>query len=158
MRTWIRLTQTPNDLTLTLARWVLAIIFFGHGAQKAFGWFDGMGFERAIALFQDTMGIPPALTTFVMFTELAGAAGLVLGLLTRIAAMGLLGIMVVAPFANHLYPRFFMNWSGNRGGEGYEYHLLAIALLVVLVARGSGALSLDRFLSRTLDTPPRVSS
>jgi putative oxidoreductase len=56
--------------------------------------------------------------------------------------------MLVAPFANHLYPRFFMNWTGTRGGEGYEYHLLAIALLAGLIYRGSGALSLDGLLGK----------
>jgi putative oxidoreductase len=81
-----------------------------------------------------------------MFTELSAALGFVLGLLSRIAAFGLLVVMIIAPFANHLYPRFFMNWTGTRGGEGYEYHLLAIALLAGIVYRGSGALSLDRWL------------
>ena len=141
---WKRLTQTSNDPTLTVARGVLAVIFLGHGTQKALGWFGGMGFERSLAFFQDTMGIPPPLTILVMITELAGAAGFIAGFLTRIAAAGLMAIMVVAPFANHLYPRFFMNWSGTRGGEGYEYHLLAIALLLVLIVRGGGAWSFDR--------------
>lgn len=152
-----RLIQTRNDATLLVARWVLAAIFFGHGAQKAFGWFGGMGFERALAMFQDTMAIPPALTVFVMFTELAGAAGLVLGLLTRVASLGLLSIMIVAPFANHLYPRFFMNWSGTREGEGYEYHLLAIALLLILLAQGGGVWSVDRMLARRSETGAKVS-
>jgi putative oxidoreductase len=154
---WTRLTQTQNDPTLTIARWVLAAIFFGHGTQKAFGWFGGMGFDRSLAYFQDTMGIPAALTVFVMFTELSAATGLVLGLLTRIAALGLLGIMVVAPFANHLYPRFFMNWSGTRGGEGYEYHLLAIALLLILVAKGGGTASLDRLIASRPESKKKVS-
>lgn len=151
------MARTSNDPTLTVARWVLAIIFLGHGTQKAFGWFGGMGFERSLALFQDTMGIPPPLTMLVMFVELAGAAGLVSGFLTRLAAAGLLTIMAVAPFANHLYPRFFMNWSGTRGGEGYEYHLLAIALLFVLIMRGGGAWSLDRSLAPSQGSRGKVS-
>jgi len=155
---WKRLTYTSNDVTLTIARWVLAAIFIGHGTQKALGWFGGLGFERSLTVFQETMGIPPALTVLVMFTELAGALGLIAGFLTRVAASGLLAIMLVAPFANHLYPRFFMNWSGTRGGEGYEYHLLAIALLLVLIARGGGALSLDRMLEeRQSETRVKVS-
>ncbi len=153
---WTRLIQTKNDLTLTFARWVLAAIFFGHGTQKALGWFGGMGFERSLAFFQDTMSIPPALTIFVMFTELSAATGLVLGLLTRVAAFGLLSIMIVAPFANHLYPRFFMNWSGTRGGEGYEYHLLAIALLLVLLVRGGGATSIDRVIAGRAELKAKV--
>jgi putative oxidoreductase len=83
-----------------------------------------------------------------MFTELSAATGLVLGFLTRVASLGLFVVMIIAPFASHLYPRFFMNWSGTRGGEGYEYHLLAIALLLGLMVRGGGAWSLDRLLTR----------
>jgi putative oxidoreductase len=55
--------------------------------------------------------------------------------------------MLVAPFANHLYPHFFMNWTGRQVGEGFEYHLLAIALIVTVLVRGGGALSLDRSIS-----------
>jgi len=152
---WSRLSRSSNDPSLTIVRLVLAIIFLGHGTQKAFGWFGGMGFERSLAFFQDTMGIPPPLTVLVMITELAGAAGLLAGFLTRLAATGLMAIMVVAPFANHLYPRFFMNWSGTRGGEGYEYHLLAIALLLVLITRGGGAWSLDRSLAQRQRSPAK---
>ena len=140
--------RTDRDPTLTLARFVLAAIFLGHGTQKAFGWFGGMGFERSLEFFQATMGIPAPLTVFLIFTELSASVGFILGLLSRIAALGLLVAMVVAPFANHLYPRFFMNWTGMRGGEGYEYHLLAIALLAGILYRGSGALSLDGWLWR----------
>ena len=142
-----KLMQTPNDFTLTLARFVLAAIFIGHGSQKVFGWFGGAGPQGTIDFFQRTMGIPAPLTVFVMFTEMSAALGFLTGLLGRVAAFGLLCVMVVAPFANHLYPRFFMNWTGTRGGEGYEYHLLAIALLVAILVRGSGALSLDRVIS-----------
>jgi putative oxidoreductase len=115
-----------------------------------------MGFERSLAFFQDTMSIPPALTVFVMCTELSAATGLLLGFLTRIAAFGLLAIMIVAPFANHLYPRFFMNWSGTRGGEGYEYHLLAISLLLVLLVRGGGAASVDRVIAGPAELKAKV--
>jgi putative oxidoreductase len=141
------LFRTPNDFTLALARLILATIFFAHGTQKMFGFFGGPGFDRAIAIFQTTMGIPPPLTILAMTAEVAGAIGLALGLLSRVAALGVLGVMVVAPFANHLYPRFFMNWQNNRPGEGYEYHLLAIALIVTVLVRGAGALSVDRWIA-----------
>lgn len=146
-----RLIRTKNDFTLTIARVILAAIFLGHGSQKVLGWFGGRGPAGTIELFEKTMGIPAFLTVLVMFTEMSGGLGLAVGLLGRVAAGGLLCVMVVAPFANHLYPRFFMNWTGNRGGEGYEYHLLAIALLLVVAYRGCGALSLDRFLSKSKD-------
>ena len=39
-----------------------------------------------------------------------------------------------------------MNWSGNQRGEGFEYHLLALALALLIMVRGAGAWSLDRVL------------
>lgn len=142
-----KLLATPNDPTLTLARIILAIIFFAHGSQKMFGFFGGRGVSGTIAIFEQTMGIPAPFTILAMTAEVFGAAGLFLGLFSRIAALGLLVVMIVAPFANHLYPNFFMNWTGRQVGEGYEYHLLAIALIVTILVRGAGALSLDRAIS-----------
>jgi putative oxidoreductase len=142
-----KLLATPNDSTLTLARIILAVIFFAHGSQKMFGFFGGRGPSGTIALFQQTMGIPAPLTVLAMIAEVFGAAGLFLGLFSRVAALGVLVVMIVAPFANHLYPNFFMNWTGRQVGEGFEYHLLAIALIVTILVRGAGALSLDRAIS-----------
>lgn len=141
------LFRTSNDLTLTIARIVLALVFLGHGTQKMFGWFGGPGFSRAIEIFDQTMGIPPALTVLAMVAEVFGGLGLLVGLLTRIAALGVLVVMIVAPFANGLYVRFFMNWQGRNPGEGYEYHLLAIALILVVLVHGAGAASLDRIIA-----------
>jgi putative oxidoreductase len=112
-----------------------------------FGFFGGRGISGTIEIFQQTMGIPAPLTIMAMTAEVFGAIGLFLGLFSRIAAMGVLVVMVVAPFANHLYPHFFMNWQGRQTGEGYEYHLLAIALIVTILVRGAGALSIDRAIS-----------
>ena len=124
------LFRTPNDLTLTVARVVLALVFLGHGAQKMFGMFGGLGFTRTIEVFEATMGIPAFLTVLAMVAEVFGGLGLLVGLLTRIAAAGVLVVMIVAPLANGLYVRFFMNWQGRNPGEGFEYHLLAIALIL----------------------------
>ena len=143
-----RILRTDNDWTVPVARLVLAAIFLGHGSQKALGWFGGLGFSGTLDVFERTMGIPPVLTVLVMFTEIAGALGLLLGLLSRVAAFGLLVVMIIAPIANGLYPRFFMNWTGRNMGEGFEYHLLAIALLLGIVVRGAGALSVDRMIAK----------
>ncbi len=151
-----KLLATSPDFTLTVARIVLAVIFFAHGAQKAFGWFGGPGFDNAITIFQTTMGIPAPLTVFVMFTELAGALGLALGLLSRIAAFGIMMLMIVAPFANGLYPQFFMNWAGRFMHEGYEYHLLAIALSLTVMVRGGGAWSVDGTIYPSSTARPAV--
>jgi putative oxidoreductase len=146
--TWPWLFRTSNDLTLTVARLMLALVFLGHGSQKMFGWFGGLGYLRTLELFEDTMGIPPALTTMAMVAEVFGGLGLLVGLLTRVAAAGVMVVMIVAPLANGLYVRFFMNWTGRNPGEGFEYHLLAIALILVVMVHGAGALSLDRQIAR----------
>lgn len=141
---WRKLFSTDTrDFTLTIARAVLAVIFFAHGSQKMFGLFGGRGIPGTIEIFQTTMGLPAPVTLLVMFTEVFGALALALGLLSRLAAFGVGVIMIVAPFANHLYPRFFMNWTGQQPGEGYEYHLLALALAISVAVRGGGAWSLD---------------
>jgi putative oxidoreductase len=137
------LFRTSHDPTLTVARLVLALVFLGHGTQKVFGWFGGLGFSGTLDVFEQTMGIPPALTVMAMSAEVLGGLGLIAGLLTRIAACGVLVVMIVAPFANGLYVRFFMNWTGRNAGEGFEYHLLAIALILVVLVHGGGAWSLD---------------
>lgn len=149
-----KLMCTPNDPTLTLARIILAVIFFAHGSQKMFGFFGGRGVTGTIAIFQQTMGIPAPLTILAMTAEVFGAIGLFLGLFSRIAALGVLVVMIIAPFANHLYPNFFMNWTGRQTGEGFEYHLLAIALIVSVLVRGAGALSIDRLLTTTRTAKP----
>jgi putative oxidoreductase len=72
--------------------------------------------------------------------------GLIAGLLTRVAAVGIGVTMLAAIVMVHGRNGLFMDWIGARKNHGYEYHLLAIALVVVLVAKGSGAFSLDRVL------------
>ena len=153
-RTFSLLLQTRNDLTLTIARLMLSLVFLGHGTQKMFGWFGGLGFSRTLEVFEQTMGIPAALTVMAMVAEVFGGLGLLFGLLTRVAAAGVLVVMIVAPLANGLYVRFFMNWQGRNPGEGFEYHLLAIALILVVLVHGAGAFSLDRVLSTRSGTIP----
>jgi putative oxidoreductase len=56
--------------------------------------------------------------------------------------------MVVAVLKVHTRNGLFMNWTGTQRGEGYEYHLLAMAIAILIMAHGAGAWSLDRALSR----------
>jgi putative oxidoreductase len=117
-----------------------------HGAQKVFGWFGGEGYWATVdAMGQQ--GIPAFLATLVMAGELLGGLALVVGLLGRVAAAGIAVIMLGAMFLVHGQYGFFMNWTGTQLGEGVEYHLLALGLALVVVIRGSGALSLDRALA-----------
>jgi putative oxidoreductase len=141
-----KLLSTPNDLTLTLVRLVLGIVFFAHGAQKMLGWFGGYGFQGTMGFFTHS-GIPAPLAFLAICAEFFGGLGLIFGLLSRIAAFGIMVNMLVAIATVHRFNGLFMNWFGNQKGEGYEYHLLAIALCLVVMIKGAGALSIDRALA-----------
>jgi putative oxidoreductase len=141
-----KLLATSDDWTLTLLRLVMGVIFFAHGAQKTFGWFGGYGFSGTMGFFTQMMHIPAPFAFLAICAEFLGGVGLILGALGRIAAFGIACNMVVAILLVHHNFGLFMNWSGQQKGEGFEYHLLAIAIAVVLMARGSGAFSVARAL------------
>jgi putative oxidoreductase len=143
-----RLMSTSNDVVLTTLRLVLGVVYFAHGAQKMLGWFGGYGFHGTMGFFTH-MGMPAPVAFLVICTEFFGGLGLIVGLLTRIAALGIGVEMIGAIFMVHMANGFFMNWAGNQKGEGFEYHLLAIAMCAALLLRGAGAFSLDRTLSKS---------
>jgi len=141
------LIATTNDHTIALARLMLGVVFFMHGAQKALGWFGGYGFHSTMHFFTG-MGIPTPFALLAISAEFLGGIGLIVGFLSRIAAFGIAVNMVVAIFMVHLPNGIFMNWFGNQKGEGYEYHLLAIALCILIMVKGAGALSVDLALTK----------
>jgi putative oxidoreductase len=142
-----KLLATSNDWTLTLLRLALGIIFFAHGTQKTLGWFGGYGFTATMGFFTQMLHIPAPLAFLAICAEFLGGIGLILGALGRLAAFGIAFNMVVAIVMVHAQFGLFMNWSGQQKGEGFEYHLLTIAIALVLMARGSGAFSVDRALT-----------
>lgn len=79
--------------------------------------------------------------------EFFGGLGLMTGLLTRVSALGVAVDMAVAVAMVEGHEGFFMNWEGQKQGEGYEYHLLVLAITYVLITKGGGALSVDRLLA-----------
>jgi putative oxidoreductase len=145
-----RLLKTDNDLAALIARVALALVIFPHGAQKALGWFGGGGFRTTMDGFAH-MGIPAPLAFLAIVAEFAGSIGLVLGCLSRIAAFGVLCNMVVAAALVSAPHGFFMNWYGDQKGEGFEFHILAAGLALVVLVRGGGAMSVDRLVSRDRD-------
>ena len=144
MRKWI---ATPNDWTLTLLRLAAGIMILAHGLQKTLGWFGGPGFSAQMAGFEQ-MHIPAIFAFLAIMTEFLGGLGLILGALTRIAALGLAVDMTVGVYLVHWHNGFFMNWSGHQKGEGFEFHILVVAMAIVLMARGGGAASVDRALAK----------
>jgi putative oxidoreductase len=142
-----RLLKTSDEYGLTLARLALGIVFFAHGAQKTLGWFGGYGFTGTMGFFTQQMHIPAAFAFLAIMAEFLGGLGLIVGALTRIAAFGVFSVMAVAVATVHWRNGLFMNWFGNQKGEGFEYHLLAMALALVLMLRGAGALSADKLVA-----------
>src|SRR5215469_8993759 len=138
-----KLLATSDDWVLALQRLVMGIVFFAHGAQKALGWFGGYGFSGTMGFFTQQMHIPAVFAFLAICAEFLGGLGLILGLLGRVAAFGIACNMVVAVLMVHGANGLFMNWTGQQKGEGFEFHLLALAIAVTLMVRGSGALSVD---------------
>jgi putative oxidoreductase len=142
-----KLFATDNDFATATVRLVLGIVLFAHGAQKMLGWFGGYGFHGTMGFFTQAMHIPAPLAFLAIAAEFFGGLGLIVGFLTRIAALGIFVNMLVAIAMVHHNFGLFMNWTGTQKGEGFEYHLLAIAIAVLLMIRGAGAASIDRLLA-----------
>lgn len=145
MLAWI--TNTRSDLGLTVERLILGSVFFAHGAQKVLGLFGGPGLTNIVAFFEQ-MGLPTFVAWGVPFVEFLGGIGLILGLYTRIWAIGIGAIMIGAIPLAHTQYGFFMNWFNTQAGEGFEYHLLALALSFSLALHGGGSFSMDHSRTR----------
>ena len=137
------LLHTNDDFGLFIARITLGLVILPHGLQKLLGLFGGAGFSGTVDFFVGS-GIPTAVAILIIIAESFGALGLIFGLLSRIAAFGLMLIMLGAIFMVHLQNGFFMNWFGNQSGEGFEYHLLALGLSLVILIKGGGKWSIDK--------------
>ena len=146
-----KLIATDDDVASLVLRVVLGIVFFAHGAQLALGWFGGNGFSATMQFFTQNMHIPAVFAFLAIMAQFLGSLGLIVGLLTRVAAFGIAVVMLVATVMVHLPVGFFMNWFGNQKGEGYEYHLLAMVIALALMIKGGGKASIDRAL--TAKTP-----
>jgi len=142
----VHLLATTPDWAVAVARITLGLVFFAHGAQKLLGWFGGYGFASTMQTFTSQLKMPAPLAFLVIMSEFFGGLGLIVGLFSRLAALGIIATMAGAVFAVHLQHGLFMNWYGDKKGHGIEYHLLAIALALLILVEGAGAWSLDRVL------------
>ena len=142
-----RLMATDHNWAMTVVRITVGVVFFAHGAQKMLGWFGGRGFAGTMEYFAG-MHIPPFFGFVAICSEFFGGLCLIAGLLTRPAALGIFVDMVVAVALVHGANGFFMDWERTKGSEGYEYHLLVLAMTVALMIMGAGAASIDRLISQ----------
>lgn len=123
--------------TLAL-RFPIGIIFMAHGAQKLFGWFGGYGLEGT-GQWMASIGLGPGVVMAFLAgsAEFFGGLFILLGLLTRPAAVALSFTMLVAIFSVHFANGLFM------ANNGYEFGLALLAASVSLAISGAGKFSLD---------------
>ncbi len=140
------LYSTAPSWAGTIARIVLGLIMLPHGAQKLLGLFGGYGFKDTMGFFTGTMHLPYVLGLLVVITEFFGSLSLIIGLAGRFWAGAMVALMLGIILTSHVANGFFMNWFGNQAGEGFEFHLLAIGLALVVAVGGSGNWSVDRLL------------
>ncbi len=129
------------DLALLILRVVVGAIFVAHGAQKLFGSFGGPGLKGTTGFF-DQLGLKPAgaMALAAGLTEFVGGLLVAVGLLTPVAALGLVVVMAVAAITIHLQNGFFASEGG------YEFNLALAGIALALVIAGAGAYSLDNAL------------
>jgi putative oxidoreductase len=141
-----KILATSNSLPLLVVRLALGCVMFPHGAQKMLGWFGGAGFVRQMAGFEH-QGIPAVFAFLAIMAEFLGSIGLILGFVSRIAAFGIACNMLVAIVKVHAANGFFMNWTGMKHGEGFEYHLLVIGMALAIMIGGAGVASVDHAIA-----------
>lgn len=144
-----KLLQTDGNVSALLARIALGFVILPHGLQKLLGMCGGSGFTETIGSLTNPegIGLSAVVAFLVIIGESFGALGLIVGFISRLCALGITLIMIGAVNMVHLEHGFFMNWYGNAAGEGYEYHILAIGLGLIVLIKGGGRWSIDRSLS-----------
>lgn len=145
------LFNTDDSWAGLILRIGVGTVILAHGAQKSLGWFGGHGFEGTMAFFTQTMGLPWLIAFLVIIGESLGSVALLAGFLTRITAASYIAIMLGAIATVHWPQGFFMNWTGQQTGEGFEFHLLAIAISAALVIIGGGKWALGGVIYRLLE-------
>jgi putative oxidoreductase len=141
--------QTEADYVFTIIRVVAGIVIFPYGMQKLLGWFDdfggGVGISASLNSFKEKR-IPLFLAWMVIIGQSIGSVMLIIGFMGRFAAICNFIIFTGALF-NHLPDGWTMNWSGKKRGEGIEYFILLLTLLLIITIKGSGAYSIDYWLA-----------
>jgi putative oxidoreductase len=137
---------TYPSWSLLVIRLGLGVVFFAHGSQKVLGWFGGQGLRGTIKMFQG-MGVAPPAATLAAFIEFLGGAAMIIGLLARPAAIGIIVIMLVAIAKVHGQHGFFLNLGVPGKGPGFEFNLALIAMALAVLIGGAGVLSLDRAIA-----------
>ncbi|SDU99158.1 DoxX family protein [Pseudomonas mucidolens] len=134
--------STRAGYGLTVLRIFVGIIFAAHGSQKLFGWFGGGGLAGT-AQWMESIGLAPGSLMALLSggTEFFAGLALIIGLLARPAALGLVIVSLVAIFAVHISNGLFM------ANNGYEFALALLGGSVAVLFEGAGKLSADRAIA-----------
>ena len=137
------LFNTDGGFAALVLRVPVGLILAAHGAQKLFGWFGGYGLEGT-GQWLASIGLEPgyAMALLAGGAEFFGGLALVLGLLTRPAALVAAFTMLVAIFSVHIGNGLFMS------NNGYEYALTLFVVTLALAVQGAGRFALDNLLQK----------
>ncbi|MDE0492120.1 MULTISPECIES: DoxX family protein [Psychrobacter] len=137
-----KLLATHAGYAALVLRVPVGLILMAHGAQKLFGWFGGNGLAGT-AGWLASIGIEPGYLMAILAggSEFFGGLALIIGLLTRPAALATAFTMLVAIFSVHISNGLFMS------NNGYEYALTLMVATLALMIQGGGHLSVDKLLS-----------
>lgn len=141
-------TLLARDVALLGARVGLGWIFVYHGAGTLFGAFGGSGIHPQAVYFAHVAHLRPGTFFAVLggIIECFGGAAVALGILGRLAALGLVGDMVIAMIT----VTFGNGIIGDASGSGYELNIALAALALVIAILGTGRFSLDQALRALL--------
>lgn len=143
------IATNSNNWPALIARLALGLTIFPHGAQKLLGWFGGYGFQGTMGFFTAQMHLPYIIGLLVILIEFFGSLFLIFGFLTRVAAVGFIGMFVGVVSTSHAASGFFMNWSMEANKEeGWEYFILLFGLSLIALILGGGKGSVDAALSK----------
>ncbi|HVG39296.1 MAG TPA: DoxX family protein [Pyrinomonadaceae bacterium] len=134
--------ETPPTWATVPLRLALGVIFIAHGAQKVFGVWGGPGLNKWLS-GTPPFGLRPAALWMgaAAFSELIGGLLVLLGLLTRLGALSIAAVMIVAMLGVHGKNGLFLS------NQGFEYTLALLGMALALLIAGGGRLSADERLT-----------
>ncbi|MEM7549286.1 MAG: DoxX family protein [Bacteroidota bacterium] len=135
--------KTDDNLASTILRVVIGLVILIHGVGKL-----GEGFDTFMGYLTGYLGLPAILGYLTVLIEILGSLLLILGAATRINAGIMFGLFIGMIVTVHAQFGFMMNWFGQMeaGQEGYEYHILVLAMCAALAVLGGGRFSIDKMI------------
>lgn len=141
-----KILQSHNGLGSLAIRLPVGTVLVAHGAQKLFGWFGGYGLTGT-GQWMASIGLEPGFLMALLAgsAEFFGGLAIILGLLTRPAALLCAFTMLIAIFSVHIGNGLFIS------NNGIEYALTLLAATLALTIQGGGRFSIDNKLHNQLN-------